>query len=70
MALRGGSVFRRTELDRLSARRRGNSSRFSMTSWPGSQNVSLWRANVPQGGGNDVQIRNLIERFGFPPTPS
>jgi hypothetical protein len=69
MALRGGSLFRRTELGRLIARRWGTSSTFSMTAWPGSQNVSLWRANVRQGGGNDVQIRNLIERFGFPPSP-
>jgi hypothetical protein len=69
MALRGGSRFRRTELGRAPAPRRGSSSRFSMTHWPGSQHVSLWRANVPQGGGNDEQIRNLIDRFGFPPTP-
>jgi hypothetical protein len=69
MALRGGSQFRRTELGRPIPRRRGRPSRFSMTPWPGSQAVSLWRANVPQGGGNDLQIRNLIDRFGFPPTP-
>jgi hypothetical protein len=69
MALRGGSQFRRTPLGRPISRRRGTAPRFSMTPWPGSQDVSLWRANVPQGSGNDVQIRNLIERFGFPPAP-
>jgi hypothetical protein len=69
MALRGGSQFRRTPLGRPSGRQRRPSSRFSMTSWPGSQEVSLWRANVPQGGGNDAQIKNLIERFSFPPAP-
>jgi hypothetical protein len=69
MALRGGSQFRRTELGRLIARQPGSPTRFSMTPWPGSQKVSLWRENAPQGGGNDVQIGNLVERFGFPPTP-
>jgi hypothetical protein len=68
MALRYGSQFRRTPLGCAIARRQRTSPRFSMTPWPGSQKVSLWRANVRQGGGNDVQIRNLIERFGFPPT--
>jgi hypothetical protein len=67
MALRGGSQFRRTELGRRKMRLPGTSPRFSMTSWPGSQRVSLQHSNVPQGGGNDVQIRNLIGRFGFPP---
>jgi hypothetical protein len=69
MALRAGSQFRKTELSRPMTRWPGSSRRFSMTSWPGSQKVSLHWQNVPQGGGNDVQIRNLIDRFGFPPTP-
>jgi hypothetical protein len=70
MALRAGSQFRRTELGDPASRGPGSSSRMSMTPWPGSQEVSLWRENVPQGGGNDDQIRNLIDRYGFPPTPA
>lgn len=69
MGLRGGSQFRRTELARPMIRWPGMSRRFSMIAWPGSQKVSLHWQNVPQGGGNDVQIRKLIDRFGFPPTP-
>lgn len=70
MGLRAGSQFRRTELGDAMTRRPGSSSRLSMTPWPGSQGVSLWRSNVLLGGGNDQQIRNLIDRFGFPPAPS
>jgi hypothetical protein len=69
MALRGGSQFRRTELGDPMMRGPGSSSKLSMTPWPGSQEVSLWRSNVVQGGGNDEQIGNLIDRFGFPPAP-
>jgi hypothetical protein len=69
MGLRGGSQFRRTELGRPRMRWPGSSPRFSMIVWPGSQRVSLNRINIPQGGGNDSQIGNLIDRFGFPPTP-
>jgi hypothetical protein len=69
MALRAGSQFRRTELGRRPVRRPG-SQRLSMIPWPGSQDVSLFRSNMRQGGGNDVQIRNLINHFGFPPTHS
>ncbi len=32
--------------------------------WPGSQRVALQHVNA--GGGNDAQIRSLIERYGFP----
>lgn len=34
-------------------------------SWPGSQRVSLWSYNV--NGGNDRQIRNIAEKYGYPP---
>src|SRR5262249_46541427 len=64
MGLRGGSQFRRTELGRRMMHWPGTSRNFSMIPWPGSQTVSLHWSNVPQGGGNDVQIRNLISRFG------
>jgi len=70
MGQRAGSQFRRTELGDTVTRGLGSSSRLSMTPWPGSQGVSLWRSNVLLGGGNDHQIRNLIDRFGFPPTPA
>jgi hypothetical protein len=69
MGLRAGSQFRRTELGDRLARRSASSSKFSMTPWPRSQESSLWRSNVLEGGGNDNQIRNLIDRFGFPPAP-
>jgi hypothetical protein len=70
MALRGGSLFRRTQLGDPLARGGGSSSRMSMTPWPGSQEVTLWQENVPHGGGNDDQIQNLVDRFGFPPQPA
>jgi hypothetical protein len=67
MGLRAGSQFRRTELSRPVRwpRVRG----LSMIPWPDSQKVSLSRSNFLRGDGNDVQIRNLIDRFGFPPAP-
>jgi hypothetical protein len=67
MARRAGSQFRKTELSRPMMRWPGSSPRFSMIAWPGSQKVSLNQTNIPEGGGNDVQIGNLIDRFGFPP---
>jgi len=70
MGLRGGFQFRRSELDDPMRRGPGSSSKLTMTPWPGSQEVSLWRSNVVEGGGNDEQIGNLIARFGFPPAPA
>lgn len=33
--------------------------------WPGSQKVSLQQQNII-GSGNDVQLRNMVRRYGFP----
>ena len=33
--------------------------------WPGSQRISLWSYNA--NGGNDRQIRNIAEKYGYPP---
>jgi hypothetical protein len=35
--------------------------------WPGSQVKSLWEKNG--SGGNDIQIRNMIDKYGFPADP-
>jgi hypothetical protein len=33
--------------------------------WPGSQRFSLWSYNAR--GGNDLQIRHIAEKYGYPP---
>lgn len=39
--------------------------RRSQITWPGSQRFSLWSYNA--NGGNDSQIRNIAEKYGYPP---
>jgi hypothetical protein len=34
--------------------------------WPLSQRTSLRLLNMPRGGGNDIQIRNMIAEYGRP----
>ncbi|MDD5470063.1 MAG: hypothetical protein PHO92_04685 [Candidatus Peribacteraceae bacterium] len=43
-------------------RLRGN---FEALMWPMSQKTALWKYNVEKGG-NDEQIKNMIEFYGFP----
>ena len=33
--------------------------------WPGSQTVHLQQQNIV-GNGNEIQLRNMVERYGFP----
>ncbi|HVZ98877.1 MAG TPA: hypothetical protein VG841_01030 [Caulobacterales bacterium] len=42
--------------------------RRDMVTWPSSQTFSLHRVNAAPDGANDVQIRNMIARYGFPLT--
>ena len=53
MALRHGAIFRKI------------GGRQPVLLWPRSQRVSLHQFNIVQRG-NDRQMANLIERFGFP----
>jgi len=57
MGLRGGSLFRKIDYFHF------------IRTWPGSQVSTLYHENGPQGGGNDRQIGNLVNRYGFPPSP-
>lgn len=53
MARRAGSTFRRV------------TDRREQRAWPGSQEVELYQYNVIQGG-NDIQIGDMISKFGWP----
>jgi hypothetical protein len=33
--------------------------------WSGSQVTALWRYNIKRGG-NDEQIRNIAQKYGYP----
>ena len=39
--------------------------RRRQVTWPGSQRTALWSFNAK--GGNDLQIRNIAEKYGYPP---
>jgi hypothetical protein len=54
MGRRNGAIYRRV------------GPRRDMTSWPGSQKISLLHHNVGPAQGNDVQMVRMIERYGFP----
>jgi hypothetical protein len=41
--------------------------RHYIVTWPGTQKVSLRQTNVPAGGGNDLQLKKMMEHYGFPP---
>ena len=53
MALRNGASFRKIGLHR------------PVPLWPGSQRINLHDVNVTRRG-NDRQIANLLEAFGYP----
>ncbi len=55
MARRAGWEFRQ-----IGRRRR-------VLNWNGSQKMSLMATNVPEGGGNDQQLGNLIRAYTWPP---
>jgi hypothetical protein len=52
---------------RNGANYRAVSRRRDLAAWPGSQTEGqgLWRYNLGQGG-NDVQIRKMAEKYGYP----
>jgi hypothetical protein len=55
MAMKNNYVFKKVGSARL-------------VNWLGSQKTSLYSKNSVPGTGNDLQIQNMIKRFGWPPT--
>lgn len=53
MALRGGHHYKKTKTD------------HKINVWPASQTAALFKENCLDGG-NDRQIKNMIEKFGWP----